>query len=211
MRPTLAPRHLPRLRPVIQRWQRPWRRAWLLSALAGLLALPVAQAAPVQFVPYAGSGNAVLFDASTGQGGWVGAIDEFPDPNVSNPLSLVSVVLFSYDAVNRSLTGSFEFTTSADLGSTMYGLLSGSTSDDDIFGTGGQFALDYAIQGGSGAFFGASGFGLAFLQFDPQATLDNYAESGLLVFSVPEPAALPWLALGLLALQRRARKTPASA
>jgi hypothetical protein len=176
-------------------------------ALAGLaLVLPLAAAAdPVSFfVPFNGSGNVAVFDAAAGSGGWVGSLDQTPPPDVPNPLSLVSVVLFQLDAATQTLTGSFEFTSASDLASTLYGTLSGSFFDADILTSGGQFSIDYAITGGSGAFFGASGFGLSFLNFDPTASFDNYAESGLLNFSVPAvvptPGTLALLAAGLLGL-----------
>jgi len=74
-----------------------------------------------------------------------------------------------------------------------------------VFGSGGQIALDYTIQGGTGDFAGASGYGLSFLQFDPAGEFNNYTEDGLLLFSVPEPGSLPLLAgaLGVLAVLRR--------
>lgn len=175
-------------------------------ALLPLLALaPAAQAGPLVFAPFFGSGNAVVFDPTTGDGGWVGSIEQFPDPDVADPLDLVSVVLFNYDMTSQMLSGEFTFTRSADLGATLFGLVSGSSTVADLFGQGGQLALDYTIQGGTGDFAGASGFGLSFLQFDPAGTFDNYQEDGLLLFSVPEPGSLPLLAgaLGVLALLRR--------
>lgn len=175
-------------------------------ALLPLLALaPAAQAGPLVFAPFFGSGNAVVFDPTTGDGGWVGSIEQFPDPDVADPLDLVSVVLFNYDMTSQMLSGEFTFTRSADLGATLFGLVSGSSTVADLFGQGGQLALDYTIQGGTGDFAGASGFGLSFLQFDPAGTFDNYQEDGLLLFSVPEPGSLPLLAgaLGVLAVLRR--------
>lgn len=176
-------------------------------ALAGLaLVLPlVAAADPVTyFVPFDGSGNVAVFDAAAGSGGWVGSIDQTPPPDVPMPLSLVSVVLFQLDAATQTLTGTFEFTSAADLASTLYGTLSGSFFDADILTGGGQFSIDYAITGGSGVFFGASGFGLSFLNFDPAASFDNYSEAGLLSFSVPAavptPGTLALLLAGLLGL-----------
>jgi hypothetical protein len=179
---------------------------WLMRAL-GALALLAATTVPVQAGPtllaYSGSGNAVLFDASTGEGGWVGALDEVPDPGNPTPAALVSVVLFAFDAASGVLSGQFEFTDSADLGSALFGTLLGSTTDADPFGAGGQFAIDYTVAGGSGRFAGFSGFGLAFLNLDPAAPGDNYSESGLLVLSVPTPGTLglALAALGVLALR----------
>lgn len=192
--------HLPTLP---SRLTRALRTATL--ALLPLLALaPAAQAAPV-LLPFSGSGNAVVFDASTGDGGWVGSLAQDPDPSVADPLQLVSVVLFRFDVLTQLLSGQFTFTRANDLGATLFGQVSGSTSDGDVFTNGGQLALDYTIEGGSGDFAGASGFGLSFLQIDPAGGPDNYSEVGLLVTSVPEPGTLPLLvlALGLLVALRQ--------
>ena len=180
--------------------------------LAGaLFALPLAALAdPVSlFVPFNGQGNVSVFDAAAGSGGWVGSIDQTPPPDVAQPLSLVSVVLFQIDAATQTLTGSFEFTTT-DLTSTLYGTLAGSFVDADILNSGGQFGIDYSVLGGSGAFAGASGFGLSFLNFDPAGSFNNYGESGLLSFSVPAavptPGTLALMAAGLLGLAVSRRK-----
>lgn len=181
-----------------------------------VLALPLlsapALADPVSyFVPFQGQGNVAVFDSSAGTGGWVGSVDQVAPPVVANPLSLVSVVLFTVDAASQTFTGSFEFTTT-DLMSTLFGDISGSVSAADILDNGGQFAIDYLILGGTGLFSAASGFGLAFLDFNPLAVGDNYLESGLLNFSVPEPATLGLVglalmaALSLTAAPRRARR-----
>lgn len=185
------------------------RRLLLLCATC-LLPL-AARADPVTlFVPYGGEGNVAVFDAATGSGGWVGAIDQSPDPSSPVlPLSLVSVVLFTLDAASHTLSGSFEFTTT-DLLSTLYGELSGSVLDADILSTGGRFNVDYLIRGGSGQFFGASGFGLSFVDFNPAPAFNNYAEAGLLAFSVPEPGSLALVSLGLLAFAWRRRARQAS-
>lgn len=180
-------------------------RAAALGLLAALWLAPAAQAAPVLFSTFTGSGNAVVFDTTTGEGGWVGSVVQDPDPAVTDPLDLVSVVLFQFDPLTQLLSGSFTFTRSNDLGATLHGLVTGSTSDGNVFANGGQLALDYTIQGGSGDLAGYSGFGLSFLQIDPAGLPDNYSEAGLLVLSVPEPGTLPLLAgaLGLLVTLRR--------
>jgi hypothetical protein len=172
-------------------------RSTLLSA-ALVLASACAHAGPqTYFVPFDGAGNLSVFSASSG--GWVGSIDQTPPPLVPQPLSLVSVVLFELDALTLTLSGSFEFTTT-DLSATLTGLLSGSYSSVDILTQGGQFSLDYTITGGTGDFSSASGYGLAFLNFDPNGGFNNYAESGLLNVTVPEPGSIALAATGLLAL-----------
>ncbi len=195
----------------------------LAAAAATCLALTLtapAQAEPTAlFAPYAGTGNLVLFDAASGSGGWVGSIQQFADPEAAAPLSLVSVVLFSVDAMSGLLSGSFEFTDAADLGASLSGTLVGSTLAPDVFASGGQFSIDYTISGGTGAYAGASGYGLAFLNYDPAGGFDNYSEDGLLVFGVvPEPGSLVLVLAGglsLLLVQRRAgrrgRRSPARA
>jgi len=166
----------------------------------------LSHAAPATFfVPYDGSGNVSVFDASAGTGGWVGSLLQSPDPTVPQPLSLVSFVLFALNQSAQTLAGSFEFTTT-DLASSLFGQVSGSYLNADILTQGGQFSLDYSIAGGSGAFADATGFGLAFVDFDPLGGFDNYTESGLLVFNVPEvmgvpePGTLSLLAVSLLGL-----------
>lgn len=181
------------------------QRAAAAFTLASLLMPLAAQAEPVSFfVPFGGTGNVSVFDADAGTGGWVGQIDQTPEPGVAEPLSLVSVVLFTLDRAAGTLDGTFELTT-VDLASTLFGRLLGSFVDADILANGGQFSLDYQVLGGSGRFAGASGFGLSFLDFDPRASGDNYGESGLLLFTVPAPAtgALVLAALGLMVFSRR--------
>lgn len=177
--------------------------ALTLAALAPLTGSAAAHAAPLSFfAPYTGQGNVSVFDAAAGTGGWVGSIDGFPDPALADPLSLVSVVLFSVDEASHTLSGNFEFT-STDLLDTLFGTLSGSYFEDDILTSGGQFAVDYQILGGSGRFAGANGFGLSFVDYLPLAAGDNnYTESGLLVFevpfAVPTPATPALVLAGLL-------------
>ena len=181
------------------------RRALLSPLLCATLLTPfaigTATAAPVDyFVPYLGEGNLSVFDAAAGTGAWAGSIDEVADPtNPNAPLSLVSVVLFTLDRTAQTLMGSFQFTTT-DLLSTLYGELTGTVLDSDILTNGGQFSVDYRIDGGTGQFARASGFGLAFVNYDPAGTFNNYDESGVLVFTVPSPATGALVLAGLLAL-----------
>ena len=177
------------------------------AALLGPLFSATASAMPASyFVAYTGQGNVSVFDASAGTGGWVGNIDEVPDPgNPNPPLSLVSVVLFTLDRAAQTLMGTFEFTTT-DLLSTLFGDLTGSGADADILTRGGQFSVDYLINGGTGKFAGANGFGLAFLDYNPTGTFNNYTESGLLAFTVPSPATGALVLAGLLVLSVSRRK-----
>jgi hypothetical protein len=184
----------------------------LSAALVASFALPAAHAAENvdYFVPYGGEGNLVVFDAAAGTGGWVGAINQSPFPVVASPLSFVSSVLFTLDAPSNTFSGNFEFTTT-DLASSLFGNLSGSYANADVFNFGGQLSIDYQILGGSGQFAGASGFGLSLIDFDPTASFNNYSEAGLLAFTAPVPEPSTWLlmglGLGLLAWTRRAPVT----
>lgn len=171
----------------------------LIAAAVFLLPVAAHADAVTLFVPFEGAGNVSVFNAATGSGGWTGSIDQSPIPAVPSPLALVSVVLFQLDAATQTLSGSFEFTTT-DLASTLFGELSGTYADLDVLLTGGQLSIDYAIRGGSGAFAGASGYGLSFVDFDPASSFDNYREAGLLVFSVAEPGTLALVGLSWLAL-----------
>jgi hypothetical protein len=173
---------------------------WLLAAAALCLLPVVAQADPImQFVPFEGAGNLLVIDAAAGTGAWTGSIDQSPFPAVPSPLSLVSVVLFQLDTALHTLNGSFEFTSAADLASTLFGDVTGSYLDADILINGGQFSIDYAILGGTGAFSGTTGYGLSFVDFDPAGAFNNYTEAGQLVVTVPEPATLALACLALLA------------
>ena len=173
----------------------------LCAALFAPFAIGTATAAPVDYVvPYLGEGNLSVFDATAGTGGWAGSILEVADPtNPNAPLSLVSVVLFTLDRTAHTLMGSFEFTTT-DLLSTLYGELTGTFMDSNILTQGGQFSVDYRIDGGTGQFARASGFGLAFVDYNPAGTFNNYGERGVLVFTVPSPATGALVLAGLLAL-----------
>ncbi len=195
-------------------WQRQLRHGGAKLALCAALissALGIGSGALAaqQFSPYSGQGNVSVFDAAAGSGGWVGSIQGLVHPQNGDPFDLVSVVLFSVDAANQSVSGQFEWTGAFDLNSTLFGRLTGTVDDGDILLQGGQFALDYLIEGGTGVFSGASGFGLAFIDFDPLAGGDsNYVEAGLVVASVPQPGS-PLLAttalLILVALRRRGK------
>lgn len=179
---------------------------------AAVLALPVlVQADPMPlFVPFEGAGNVLVVDVAAGTGAWTGSIEQSIFPVVPMPLSLVSVVFFQLDASTRTLAGTFEFTTAADLASALFGQVSGSYLDLGILNTGGQFSIDYTILSGTGAFSGATGYGLSFLDFDPAGAFNNYTEAGTLVITVPEPTTVALWSLGLLALlwQRRTARMP---
>ncbi len=188
------------------------RGATLLALLLGawLACAAQARAGSLDDFVFDGAGNLLVFDAAAGTGGWNGAITAYADPGMAPPLplSLASLVLFSFNDSANLLTGQFEFTDAADLSSSVFGTLSGSFTDAaSTLQGGGQFALDYLVDGGTGRFAGYRGFGLSFLSFDPNATgFDNYSEQGLLAAAVPEPASVWPLAAGLAWLARVSRR-----
>jgi hypothetical protein len=192
----------PALPPVFQ-------RAALAGACLLALALPptAAMATPVDFA-FDGAGNVVVFDAIAGTGGWVGRFDELLNPGQAGPArSYVSAVTFTFDALANALSGQFTFTAESDLNTSVFGTVSGAFSNPaDLLDVGGQWALDYTVDGGTGDLFRASGFGISFLTYDlSNVAFNNYSEQGLLALEVPAPGT-PWLAgvgLGLLALARR--------
>ena len=193
----------------------PLRLARRLFAAVALLMPVAAMAEPVSlFVPFEGAGNVLVFDAAAGTGAWTGSIEHSAFPAVPMPLSLVSVVFFQLDALTQTLAGTFEFTTAANLASTLFGQVRGSYFEPDILNTGGQFSIDYTILGGTGLFATATGFGLSFVQFDPVGAFNNYTESGVLVLelpgAVPAPATLALVGLGLFVMlwQRRTARIP---
>ena len=189
--------------------------AWTIGA-AAMLALataPSAQAGPLSAFSFAGEGNVLIFDVAAGTGGWNGAITEFTIPALPQPLSLASIVTFSYDAAVNVLSGQFEFTHALDLSSSIFGTLMGRFTDPSgNLATGGQLELDYAVLGGTGQFAASSGYGLSFLSFDPNATtFNNYREDGLLVVdaaAVPVPGTLLLVALALTLAGWSVRQRP---
>lgn len=171
----------------------------------------VALAVPVQRdVFFGGQGN-LVYDAGTGEGAWLGSVDESPFPAVPMPVFLLSSVTFVFDSGTGLLTGSFEMTAANDFATTLVGLINGELLQGS-FADGGQLAMNYDIQSGTGQFMSASGFGLSFLDFmAPSGGFQEYTEAGVLSFlvqaqAVPEPGALALVALGLalMALRRRA-------
>lgn len=181
-------------------------RTVTLALLPMFTLAPAAEASPM-LLSFSGSGNVIPPDPN-GDGAWAGSVVQDPEPGLAVPQELVSVVFFHVDPLTQLLSGQFTFTRASDLGATLFGLVAGSTTDADVFTLGGQFALDYTIQGGTGDFAGASGFGLSFLNFDPNGMFDNYTETGLLAVAVPEPGTLPLalLAAALLAAPLRRRR-----
>ena len=186
------------------------QRALLCMSVALPLALPVAaQAGPVEYNVFFEGQGSLVFDAATNTGAWTGTIDESPFPPVVSPLGLLSVVSFSFDGASGMLTGMFELTSASQFADTLVGRIDGLLTQGD-FASGGQLALDYTIENGSGQFLQASGFGVSLLDFvAPVNGFSDYTESGVLVFAVPEPAPWALTVAGLLALLATRRKAAA--
>lgn len=180
-------------------------RALLCASVALPLALPVAaRAGAVEFNVFFDGQGSLVFDPATRTGAWTGTIDESPFPPVPSPLGLLSVVSFSFDG--GMLTGMFELTSASQFADTLIGRIDGLLTQGD-FASGGELALDYTIENGSGQFAGAQGFGTSLFDFGaPVQGFSDYTEAGVLVFAVPEPAAWALTATGLLALLTTRRK-----
>lgn len=183
------------------------RRALAAAACVLGLAGPLAQAGTLAGFSFEGQGNLLVFDAATGSGGWNGEIREFSDPAAPLPLSFAVLVTFDFDAAMNRLLGSFEFTQTDDLDSSIFGRVTGGFTDPaGNMDSGGQLELDYSVLGGTGRYADYGGFALSFLEFDPSASGDNYVEQGLIV-AVPEPG-MAWLVMtaGLLLAHTRQRR-----
>ena len=182
--------------------------------LAAALALPallpsLAQATPTTYDAFLEGSGITVHDAGTGAGAWSGTLIDSPFPLPTQPLSLLTVVNFSFDSLNNALSGDFEFTAAADFGSTLSGWVTGSFLSGD-FDSGGQLALDYNIQNGSGQFLRASGFLISLLDVTALGGgFGSYSEVASGQFVVPAPGTLALAAVGLLALAlRRSRRQP---
>ena len=182
------------------------RRLLLCVAIALPLLPAAAHAAPVTRDLFFGGEGSLVFDAASGNGAWLGTIDESPFPFVDPSLNLLSYVSFVFDRISGHFGGSFEMTLANDFSSTLSGLVDGDLLQGD-FASGGQLFVNYTISDGSGQFNKASGFGISLLDFKaPDGGFRDYTEAGVLSFSVPEPGALALAALALLLFAFTARK-----
>ena len=177
--------------------------------VAAAFVLPAAvHASPITYDAFLeGSGIAVYSatSASTGSGAWSGTLADSPFPVPTHPLSLLTVVNFTFDTANNLLSGDFEFTSALDFSSTILGLISGSFLSGD-FDNGGQLFLNYDIRGGTGSFSGANGYLISLWNTAPTGGgFGAFAEVATGQFSVPAPATVALVSLGLLGLlwQRR--------
>ena len=183
------------------------QRALICMTVVLPLTLPMAaNASLTEYNVFFDGQGSLVFDVDTGMGAWTGTIDESPFPPVASPLGLLSVVSFSFDSASNMLSGLFELTSANQFADTLSGRIEGLLTQGD-FASGGQLALDYFIENGSGRFLQAMGFGISLLDFAaPVNGFSDYSEAGVLVFAVPEPAPLALTMAGLLALLATRRK-----